>query len=54
MELVAGLIAAQRRGGESRLNLAASDIVPVRLVSGPPALPVLPVAPTARRRPTKP
>lgn len=41
------------RGGRSPagLNLAANDIMPVRLVSGPPALPALPVA---RRRPTTP
>ncbi|OBQ67972.1 superinfection immunity protein [Mesorhizobium erdmanii] len=29
-------------GGESGINLAANDILPVRLVSSPPALPTLP------------
>ncbi|MER8491591.1 hypothetical protein NKH53_25535 [Mesorhizobium australicum] len=33
---------AINNGGESGLNLAANDIVPVRLVGSPPALPALP------------
>lgn len=42
-------------GGEKGLNLTANDVVPVRLVSGPPALPALPLAPgPPHRRPTTP